>query len=85
MRVLPVVLLVLLVAAGLGLQQHLTRQIDLEGPHVLAAASDGGFYLATGTRLYRLDEREQVVARYEAAQLGVGRFDSLLAGTQGRL
>ena len=85
MRVLPVVLLVLLVAAGLGLQQHLTRQIDLEGPHVLAAASDGGFYLATGTRLYRLDERERVEARYEAAQLGVGRFDSLLAGTQGRL
>ena len=66
MRVLPVVLLVLLVAAGLGLQQHLTRQIDLEGPHVLAAASDGGFYLATGTRLYRLDERERVEARYEA-------------------
>lgn len=85
MRVLPVVLLVLLVAVGLGLQQHLTRQIDLEGPHALAAAPDGGFYLATGTRLYRLDNREQVVARYEAAQLKVERFDSLLVGAAGRL
>lgn len=85
MRFVPVVLLVVLMVLGLAGQRHLTRQIDLEGPHTLAAAPDGGFYMATSTRLYRLDSREQVVAQYEAATLGVGRFDDLLVGSEGRL
>lgn len=82
---LAAALLLVLVLAGVGLQQHWTRQVDLEGPHALAVAPGGGFYLATSTRLYHLDDRERVTARYPAAQLGIGRFDSLLADADGRL
>ena len=50
-----------------------------------------GDNVPTLARVHEMNEdqkhaaRTAAQARYEAAQLGVGRFDSLLAGTSGRL